>query len=128
MSFIASFGSKAKPTLAFFTQSAALFKNRSVLCKGNCINLRDPFEFFRKRVCLTLMEKFVKLCSVATLFLLLGILPLACASFDYGKALSQSILFFEAQRSGYLPKNQRVQWRGNSGLNDGKASGVRPKS
>ncbi|KAL0312465.1 UNVERIFIED_CONTAM: Endoglucanase 6 [Sesamum radiatum] len=43
---------------------------------------------------------------------------------DYGQALSKSILFFEAQRSGYLPRNQRVQWRGNSGLSDGKISGV----
>lgn len=46
------------------------------------------------------------------------------AGHDYGKALSKSILFFEAQRSGYLPKDQRVGWRGNSGLLDGKASGV----
>lgn len=70
------------------------------------------------------MEKFVKLCSVATLFLLLGILPFAMAGHDYGQALSKSILFFEAQRSGYLPSNQRVRWRGHSGLMDGKASGV----
>ncbi|KAE8683849.1 Endoglucanase 6 [Hibiscus syriacus] len=27
-------------------------------------------------------------------------------------------------RSGYLPRNQRITWRANSGLNDGKASGV----
>lgn len=70
------------------------------------------------------MENIVKLCSIAPLFLLLGILPLAFAGHDYGQALSKGILFFEAQRSGYLPRNQRVQWRGNSGLNDGKASGV----
>ncbi|KAK6137281.1 hypothetical protein DH2020_028973 [Rehmannia glutinosa] len=48
----------------------------------------------------------------------------ALAGHDYGQALSKSLLFFEAQRSGYLPRNQRVQWRGNSGLNDGKISGV----
>ncbi|KAK6129947.1 hypothetical protein DH2020_036341 [Rehmannia glutinosa] len=46
------------------------------------------------------------------------------AGHDYGQALTKSILFFEAQRSGYLPSNQRVQWRGNSGLSDGKISGV----
>ncbi|XP_059641533.1 endoglucanase 6-like [Cornus florida] len=67
------------------------------------------------------MEMFVRLCSIAPLFLLL---PLAFAGHDYGQALSKSILFFEAQRSGYLPDNQRVHWRGNSGLNDGKANGV----
>ncbi|CAK9163058.1 unnamed protein product [Ilex paraguariensis] len=70
------------------------------------------------------MEKPVRLCSMTLLFLLVGILPLVFAGHDYGQALSKSILFFEAQRSGYLPSTQRVQWRGNSGLNDGKASGV----
>lgn len=59
------------------------------------------------------------------LFLLLGVVPLALGGgHDYGQALTKSILFFEAQRSGYLPGNQRVKWRGNSGLLDGKASGV----
>jgi len=57
-------------------------------------------------------------------FFLLLCLPFALAGHDYGQALSKSILFFEAQRSGYLPHNQRVTWRSNSGLNDGKASGV----
>ncbi|KAH7840208.1 hypothetical protein Vadar_014172 [Vaccinium darrowii] len=62
---------------------------------------------------------------MAPLFVLLGLLPLVFAGgHDYGKALTQSILFFEAQRSGNLPSTQRVQWRGNSGLNDGKANGV----
>ena len=60
------------------------------------------------------------------LFLVLVLLPLAFAGHDYGQALSKSILFFEAQRSGYLPSTQRVQWRGHSGLNDGKANGVCP--
>ncbi|KAH6804380.1 glycosyl hydrolase 9C2 [Perilla frutescens var. frutescens] len=63
---------------------------------------------------------------MAPLFLVVGFLvPLAMGGgHDYGAALSKGILFFEAQRSGYLPGNQRVQWRGNSGLNDGKTSGV----
>ncbi|PQQ16758.1 endoglucanase 6 [Prunus yedoensis var. nudiflora] len=56
--------------------------------------------------------------------LLLLCFPLALAGHDYGQALSKSILFFEAQRSGFLPNNQRVTWRANSGLYDGKASGV----
>ncbi|XP_077251276.1 glycosyl hydrolase 9C2 [Tasmannia lanceolata] len=54
----------------------------------------------------------------------LVLLPFASAGHDYAQALSKSILFFEAQRSGYLPSNQRVNWRADSGLNDGKASGV----
>ncbi|CAN1254374.1 Endoglucanase 6 [Linum perenne] len=63
----------------------------------------------------------------ATPLLLLFILSSfqsAFAGHDYGQALSKSILFFEAQRSGFLPHNQRVTWRSNSGLADGKASGV----
>ncbi|GMQ05712.1 hypothetical protein CsSME_00050628 [Camellia sinensis var. sinensis] len=70
------------------------------------------------------MQRFVRLCFMAPLFVLLGLLPLAFGGHDYGQALSKSILFFEAQRSGYLPSSQRVQWRGNSGLNDGKTNGV----
>nr|QST87245.1 endoglucanase 6 [Abelmoschus esculentus] len=69
------------------------------------------------------MGKLQKFISMATLFLLLC-LPSAFGGHDYGQALSKSILFFEAQRSGYLPHNQRIKWRANSGLNDGKASGV----
>lgn len=55
---------------------------------------------------------------------MLLIIPSVLAGHDYGKALSKSILFFEAQRSGYLPRNQRVTWRANSGLQDGKANGI----
>jgi len=44
---------------------------------------------------------------------------------DYRQALSKSILYFEAQRSGRLPGSQRVAWRADSGLLDGKANGVR---
>ncbi|CAN4115544.1 unnamed protein product [Withania somnifera] len=65
---------------------------------------------------------FLILCCMTPLLLLFP--NLAFGSHNYGEALSKSFLFYEAQRSGYLPHDQRVQWRGNSGLNDGKASGV----
>ncbi|MCL7028786.1 hypothetical protein MKW94_014135, partial [Papaver nudicaule] len=45
-----------------------------------------------------------------------------CSAFDsnsYADALEKSIMFFEGQRSGKLPPNQRVTWRGDSGLKDG---------
>lgn len=58
------------------------------------------------------------------LHVMLVLVPFAVAGHDYGKALSKSILYYEAQRSGYLPSNQRVTWRSNSGLHDGKANGV----
>ncbi|KAJ4781412.1 Endoglucanase [Rhynchospora pubera] len=48
----------------------------------------------------------------------------ATATFNYADALEKSILFFEAQRSGQLPANQRVTWRGNSGLSDGSSNQV----
>ncbi|KAL6631314.1 hypothetical protein ACP70R_028164 [Stipagrostis hirtigluma subsp. patula] len=43
---------------------------------------------------------------------------------DYGDALHKSILFFEGQRSGRLPPDQRVRWRQDSALHDGAAAGV----
>ncbi|GKV14207.1 hypothetical protein SLEP1_g25110 [Rubroshorea leprosula] len=43
---------------------------------------------------------------------------------DYGDALSKSLLFFEAQRSGKLPQSQRVKWRQDSSLRDGFQSHV----
>ncbi|KAJ0910429.1 putative cellulase [Helianthus annuus] len=39
-------------------------------------------------------------------------------------ALTKSIMFFEGQRSGKLPPNQRITWRKNSGLSDGAAMKV----
>ncbi|KAG7552547.1 Six-hairpin glycosidase superfamily [Arabidopsis thaliana x Arabidopsis arenosa] len=43
---------------------------------------------------------------------------------DYGDALNKSILFFEGQRSGKLPTNQRVKWRADSALSDGASANV----
>ncbi|MCD7452856.1 hypothetical protein HAX54_018409 [Datura stramonium] len=45
-------------------------------------------------------------------------------SIDYGTALAKSLLYYEAQRSGKLPSNQRVHWRGDSALEDGKDQGI----
>nr|GEY13454.1 endoglucanase 5 [Tanacetum cinerariifolium] len=55
---------------------------------------------------------------LATFVLVLVIID-ASVAFDYGQAVDKSLLFFEAQRSGKLPNNQRVKWRGDSGLHDG---------
>ncbi|KAK8625663.1 hypothetical protein V6N13_090529 [Hibiscus sabdariffa] len=46
------------------------------------------------------------------------------ASHDYRDALRKSILFFEGQRSGRLPPDQRVKWRRDSALRDGSTAGV----
>ena len=40
------------------------------------------------------------------------------AAYDYKQVLSDSLLFYEAQRSGKLPPDQKVTWRKDSALND----------
>jgi len=44
-------------------------------------------------------------------------------TFNYAEVLQKSMFFYEAQRSGVLPANTRVNWRGDSALNDGKDVG-----
>ncbi|XP_051182138.1 endoglucanase 15 [Lolium perenne] len=63
---------------------------------------------------------------VAAILGLLALAPMVklASGHDYGMALKKSILYFEAQRSGTLPPDQRVTWRESSGLFDGKANGV----
>ncbi|KAL5561414.1 hypothetical protein UlMin_031161 [Ulmus minor] len=46
------------------------------------------------------------------------------ASHNYRDALAKCIIYFEGQRSGKLPPNQRVTWRRDSGLSDGSAINV----
>ncbi len=40
-------------------------------------------------------------------------------AYNYGEALQKAIYFYDAQRSGALPPNNRVEWRGSSGMQDG---------
>ncbi|PON39900.1 Glycoside hydrolase [Parasponia andersonii] len=70
--------------------------------------------------------------TLSFLFVLVSVKVLAfqnewlssAANYDYKDALGKAILFFEGQRSGKLPGNQRVSWRGNSALSDGKPEDV----
>ena len=48
----------------------------------------------------------------------------AAAPFNYGEALQKAIYFYDAQRSGKLPANNRVPWRGDSDLTDGSDVGL----
>ncbi|KAK6934503.1 Glycoside hydrolase family 9, partial [Dillenia turbinata] len=59
------------------------------------------------------------------LIIIFNVLSLS-RSHDYKEALTKSILYFESQRSGRLPYNQRVTWRYHSGLSDGLEQGVSP--
>ncbi|XP_069172221.1 LOW QUALITY PROTEIN: uncharacterized protein [Procambarus clarkii] len=50
--------------------------------------------------------------------------PTGMGRYDYAQALCMSILFYEAQRSGHLPEDQRVTpWRWDSALDDGSDVG-----
>ncbi|KAM1520449.1 hypothetical protein ACFX10_010838 [Malus domestica] len=52
---------------------------------------------------------------------------IACQPVDYHAAVTKSLLYFEGQRSGKLPEDnklQRVQWRGDSALQDGADAGI----
>ncbi|KAH9794631.1 Endoglucanase 8 [Citrus sinensis] len=62
--------------------------------------------------------------AVFFLFLLFPLRPISASQNDYHRALHMSILFFEGQRSGRLPPDQRVKWRRDSALHDGATSGV----
>ncbi|KAL2609249.1 hypothetical protein R1flu_027822 [Riccia fluitans] len=73
-------------------------------------------------------RRFSDLKKIRLVFLFLGPLLLgsdaAAAPFDYKDALSKSLLFLQAQRSGKLPEDQKVTWRGDSALEDGKLANV----
>lgn len=40
----------------------------------------------------------------------------SAGDYDYGQVLGLSFMFYEAQRSGKLAANNRIKWRGDSGL------------
>lgn len=83
---------------------------------------------------LSLFTRLVLLCWFTTSLLLCNGFPAAFhphhhhphfAKHNYRDALTKSIIFFEGQRSGKLPPNQRMTWRRDSGLTDGAAVHVR---
>lgn len=39
--------------------------------------------------------------------------------YDYHEAMSLSVMFYNAQRSGKLPENNTITWRGDSAVSDG---------
>jgi endoglucanase len=45
--------------------------------------------------------------------------PSPTGEFNYAEALQASMLFYESQRSGKLPADNRVTWRGDSDVTDG---------
>lgn len=65
-----------------------------------------------------------KKCSViATVTLLFFLNHSFAQTFNYAEALQKSMFFYECQRSGQLPADNRVTWRANSAMNDGSDVG-----
>ena len=63
---------------------------------------------------------FLTMQSMCIVLLLLSITSgKVSAGLNYGEALTKSLLYFEAQRSGKLPSDQIVEWRGDSAPGDG---------
>nr|CAD7428643.1 unnamed protein product [Timema monikensis] len=60
--------------------------------------------------------------SIMKEFQIVAVLLIACVAFatsyDYKDVLEKSLLFYETQRSGKLPSDQKVTWRKDSALND----------
>jgi endoglucanase len=50
--------------------------------------------------------------------------PSPTGSFNYAEALQDSMFFYQGQRSGQLPPDNEVSWRGDSDLSDGSDNGV----
>ena len=48
---------------------------------------------------------------------------LCSSKYNYKEVLHKSLLFYEAQRTGHLPKSNRIPWRKDSMLDDGVAVG-----
>ncbi len=42
----------------------------------------------------------------------------AQSKYNYSEVIAKSLLFYEAQRSGVLPPNKRIPWRGDSFTSD----------
>lgn len=65
-----------------------------------------------------------RLSILSASLMVVSVLGSTATAFDYKDALEKSLLFFEAQRSGKLPPDHRVNWRGDSALADGFEQGV----
>ncbi|OPZ90568.1 MAG: Endoglucanase 1 precursor [Firmicutes bacterium ADurb.Bin419] len=67
---------------------------------------------------------FITVLSLVAAFLVPQFSVSAAASYNYGEALQKAIIFYEMQRSGKLPDDNRVNWRGDSALTDGSDAGL----
>lgn len=50
--------------------------------------------------------------------------PPVIGNYHYDEVIGLSLEFYEAQRTGQLPTDNRIWWRGDSFVDDGKANGL----
>jgi len=67
----------------------------------------------------------LKSCALPVLAAALAVTPGSAVEvgFNYAEALQKTLYFLEAQQSGHLSPNNRVAWRGDACLSDGKDIG-----
>ena len=73
------------------------------------------------------MKKIVSLLlstALAVTMLLPQMSVSAASTYNYAEALQKSFFFYEAQQAGPLPDWNRVQWRGDSTMNDAVLGGL----
>lgn len=56
--------------------------------------------------------------NVIFAFILVATSFIDCQNYNYSEVIEKSLLFYEAQRCGKLPANNRIPWRGDSMLGD----------
>ncbi len=94
--------------------------------KVNLINDLDSLYMTKK----TKSIEIILIFSLTVIIFIVNSLSLSAqesmtkTSYNYGEVLQKSIYFYEAQRSGKLPRTNRVKWRGDSGLKDGADQGI----
>ncbi|XP_077214032.1 endoglucanase 25-like [Tasmannia lanceolata] len=107
---------------SLFPQSHSLEFTHSNYYKSVESNLKITNKQCFKRFILALVSLvFIFL----LIFLLLKFLPNKhgdqSSSNNFTLALNRALIFFDAQKSGFLPANNSVKFRGDSGLSDGKS-------
>lgn len=70
------------------------------------------------------MKNYLKRLSIACIAAGTSLSTLSTHAVNYGEALQKSIYFYEAQQAGKLPEWNRVEWRGDSVLEDGSDNNV----
>ncbi len=72
-------------------------------------------EEFKLKKCVSIVLSLVMLC---TALLVPNAKVSAASTFNYTEALQKAIYFYECQQAGPLPEWNRVEWRGDSTMND----------